>query len=89
VQYLVDNGEARQIRVPRVRVAGTVNVPDRVERLVLVGRDSRLSDKAVTTTPRSNAEGVPDNLLVARFTTTSARSDHCVYTGQSLDVASL
>jgi hypothetical protein len=41
VKYLVDNGAARQIRVPRmVRMgvgAETVNVPDRVERLVLAG----------------------------------------------------
>ena len=73
----------------RVRVAETVNVPDRVERLILAGRDSRLSGKAVTTMPRSNAEGVPENLLAARSATTSSRSDYCAYTGHGLDVASL
>jgi hypothetical protein len=93
MRYLVNNGVARQIRVPRmVRVteAETVNVPDRVERLVLVVRDSRLNGKAVNATSRSNADGVPENLLVARSATTSARrSDHCAYTGRGLDVVSL
>ena len=74
----------------RVRVAETVNVPDRVERLVWAGRDSRLNGKAVNTTPRSHADGVPENLLVVRSATTSARrSDHCAYTGHGLDVVSL
>jgi hypothetical protein len=92
VRYLVDNGAARQIRVPRVvrvRVSETVNVPDRVARLVLAGTDSRLSSKAVTTTPRRKAKRVPENLLVARSATTSARrSDHCAYTSHGLDVVS-
>jgi hypothetical protein len=92
MRYLVDNGAARQIRVPRVvrmSMAETVNVPDRVERLVLAGTDGRLSGKAVITKPRSNADGVPENLLVARSATTSARSDHCAYTGHGLDNVSL
>jgi hypothetical protein len=65
--------KARQVgvaRVARVRVLETTTIPRRSEQLVLASTDSKLSGRTVMLAPQTNAEGVPDCLLVARSVTT-------------------
>jgi transposase InsO family protein len=64
--------KARQVgvaRVARVRVLETTTIPRRSEQLVLARTDSKLSGRTVMLAPQTNAEGVPDCLLVARSVT--------------------